>query len=154
MTCRGCRRLRSFDFGFLKIKRSQPAAAPTLNRAASGTSVVDVQHRAGDADAGQQQQRQRAVTRLAALHRTDDDLVRIRGADAAYLEAVSTGDFQAMSETNKALHMAIAEAGKNPYFINYYGVEARRAGRSSTRSHAIPFGNLTRVRPGKSGPLL
>ena len=63
---------------------------------------------------------QRAVTRLAALHRTDDDLVRIRGADAAYLEAVSTGDFQAMSETNKALHMAIAEAGKNPYFINYY----------------------------------
>jgi DNA-binding GntR family transcriptional regulator len=25
-----------------------------------------------------------------------------------------------MSETNKALHMAIAEAGKNPYFISYY----------------------------------
>ena len=63
---------------------------------------------------------QRAVTRLAALHRTDEDLARIRGADAAYLDAVSTGDFQAMSETNKALHMAIAEAGKNPYFISYY----------------------------------
>lgn len=55
---------------------------------------------------------QRAVTRLAALHRTDEDLIRIRGADAAYLDAVSTGDFQAMSETNKALHMAIAEAGE------------------------------------------
>ncbi len=63
---------------------------------------------------------QRAVTRLAALHRTDEDLIRIRGADAAYLDAVSTGDFQAMSETNKALHMAIAEAGKNPYFNSYY----------------------------------
>ena len=63
---------------------------------------------------------QRAVTRLAALHRTDEDLVRIRAADAAYLDAVSAGDFQAMSETNKALHMAIAEAGKNPYFISYY----------------------------------
>ncbi len=63
---------------------------------------------------------QRVVTRLAALHRTDEDLVHIRAADAAYLNAVSTGDFQAMSETNKALHMAIAEAGKNPYFINYY----------------------------------
>ncbi|MNC66965.1 transcriptional regulator NanR [compost metagenome] len=25
-----------------------------------------------------------------------------------------------MSETNKAFHIAIAEAGKNPYFINYY----------------------------------
>ena len=63
---------------------------------------------------------QRAVTRLAALHRTDEDLVRIRAADAAYLDAVRAGDFQAMSETNKALHMAIAEAGKNPYFISYY----------------------------------
>ncbi|PZW98074.1 GntR family transcriptional regulator [Pseudomonas sp. 478] len=63
---------------------------------------------------------QRAVTRLAALQRTEDDLVRIRAADAAYLHAVSTGDFQAMSETNKAFHMAIAEAGKNPYFISYY----------------------------------
>ncbi len=60
------------------------------------------------------------MTRLAALHRTDEDLVRIRAADAAYLDAVSAGDFQAMSETNKALHMAIAEAGKNPYFISYY----------------------------------
>jgi DNA-binding GntR family transcriptional regulator len=63
---------------------------------------------------------QRAVTRLAALQRTDDDLVRIRAADAAYLAAVGTGDFQAMSERNKAFHMAIAEAGKNPYFISYY----------------------------------
>ncbi|MBV6821969.1 GntR family transcriptional regulator [Pseudomonas sp. PD9R] len=63
---------------------------------------------------------QRAVTRLAALQRTDDDLVRIRAADATYLEAVSTGDFQAMSEANKAFHMAIAEAGKNHYFISYY----------------------------------
>jgi DNA-binding GntR family transcriptional regulator len=63
---------------------------------------------------------QRAVTRLAALQRTEDDLVHIRAADAAYLQAVSTGDFQAMSEANKAFHMAIAEAGKNPYFISYY----------------------------------
>lgn len=63
---------------------------------------------------------QRAVTRLAAMQRTDDDLVRIREADAAYLDAVSSGDFQAMSETNKAFHMAIAEAGKNPYFVSYY----------------------------------
>ncbi|AUA56318.1 Uncharacterized HTH-type transcriptional regulator ydfH [Achromobacter spanius] len=63
---------------------------------------------------------QRAVTRLAALQRTDEDLARIREADAVYLEAVSSGDFQAMSETNKAFHMTIAEAGGNPYFISYY----------------------------------
>lgn len=63
---------------------------------------------------------QRAVTRLAALHRSDEDLVRIREADAAYLAAVDSGDFQAMSECNKAFHMVIAEAGRNPYFISYY----------------------------------
>ncbi|WEK07838.1 MAG: GntR family transcriptional regulator [Candidatus Pseudomonas colombiensis] len=63
---------------------------------------------------------QRAVTRLAAIQHDEEDLERIRTADAAYLDAVTSGDFQAMSETNKAFHIAIAEAGKNPYFISYY----------------------------------
>jgi DNA-binding GntR family transcriptional regulator len=63
---------------------------------------------------------QRTVTRLAATNRTDDDLALIRAADVAYLEAVKSGDFQAMSEKNKSFHMVIAEAGKNRYFINYY----------------------------------
>ncbi|MGF6872391.1 DNA-binding GntR family transcriptional regulator [Paraburkholderia sp. MM5477-R1] len=63
---------------------------------------------------------QRAVTRLAALHRTDTDLARIRKADDVYMQAVASGDFQAMSETNKALHMAIAHAANNPYFVGYY----------------------------------
>jgi DNA-binding GntR family transcriptional regulator len=63
---------------------------------------------------------QRAVTRLAAQQRSDEDLGRIRAADAAYLEAVASGDFQRMSEMNKAFHMAIAHAGRNPYFTSYY----------------------------------
>jgi DNA-binding GntR family transcriptional regulator len=63
---------------------------------------------------------QRAVTRLAAVHRTEADLVRIRKADDVYMQAVESGDFQAMSETNKALHMAIAHAANNPYFVGYY----------------------------------
>lgn len=63
---------------------------------------------------------QRTVTRLAALQHNADDLQRIRDADAAYLESVQLGDFQAMSERNKAFHMAIANAGRNPYFISYY----------------------------------
>ncbi|HBO3329422.1 GntR family transcriptional regulator [Metapseudomonas otitidis] len=63
---------------------------------------------------------QRAVTRLAALQRTEEDLVAIRKADAAYMQAVTSGDFQAMSELNKAFHMVIADAGKNPYFVSYY----------------------------------
>ncbi|MBN3819553.1 GntR family transcriptional regulator [Paraburkholderia sp. Se-20369] len=63
---------------------------------------------------------QRAVTRLAATQRSDADLARIRKADDVYMAAVESGDFQAMSETNKALHLAIAQAANNPYFVGYY----------------------------------
>ena len=63
---------------------------------------------------------QRAVTRLAATQHHSEDLARIRAADAAYLDAVTRGDFQAMSELNKVFHMTIAHAGRNPYFIAYY----------------------------------
>jgi DNA-binding GntR family transcriptional regulator len=63
---------------------------------------------------------QRAVTRLAALHRSEADLARIRNADDAYMKAIDSGDFNAMSETNKGLHMAIAQAANNPYFVGYY----------------------------------
>jgi DNA-binding GntR family transcriptional regulator len=63
---------------------------------------------------------QRAVTRLAAVHRSEAELAAIKEADRVYMEAVASGDFQAMSETNKAFHMAIAEAANNPYFVGYY----------------------------------
>jgi DNA-binding GntR family transcriptional regulator len=63
---------------------------------------------------------QRAVTRLAAQYRTEAALAQIRKADDVYMQAVESGDFQAMSETNKALHMAIAHAANNPYFVGYY----------------------------------
>jgi len=63
---------------------------------------------------------QRAVTRLAATARTEEDLERIEQANIAYIKAIKSGDYQAMSECNKALHMCIARAGHNPYFITYY----------------------------------
>ncbi|MFZ6048447.1 GntR family transcriptional regulator [Pseudomonas sp. CR3202] len=63
---------------------------------------------------------QRAVTRLAALQRTDEDLERIRAAEATYMDSITQGDFQAMTELNKTLHMEIARAGKNPYLTSYY----------------------------------
>jgi len=47
---------------------------------------------------------QRAVTRLAVLHRTEADFLRIQKTDDVYMQAVESGDFNAMSETNKALH--------------------------------------------------
>lgn len=63
---------------------------------------------------------QRAVTRLAALQRTDEDMLRIRAAEDAYMSAITQGDFQTMTELNKALHLEIARAGKNPYLTSFY----------------------------------
>ncbi|MCP3711373.1 FCD domain-containing protein [Paraburkholderia sp. CNPSo 3274] len=63
---------------------------------------------------------QRAVTRLAALHRRQEDLAILKKADAAYMKAVESGDAEALTERNKQLHMAIAHAANNPYFVGYY----------------------------------
>jgi len=63
---------------------------------------------------------QRAVTRLAAINRTEKDLQLIRQANNAYIAALGNGTFQAMSELNKAFHMEIARAGHNPYLTSYY----------------------------------
>ena len=43
-----------------------------------------------------------------------------RAASAAFEAAVKSGDHLAMSETNKDFHMAIAHAGRNPYFTAFY----------------------------------
>ncbi|MFJ2692186.1 GntR family transcriptional regulator [Pseudomonas sp. NPDC087336] len=50
---------------------------------------------------------QRAVTRLAALQRTDEDLRRIGMARPPIMASLSGADFQAMTELNKNLHMEI-----------------------------------------------
>jgi DNA-binding GntR family transcriptional regulator len=63
---------------------------------------------------------QRAVTRLAALHRSDEDMMRIRETNEHYIGALGSEQFQAMTEHNKAFHMAIARAGRNPYLVSYY----------------------------------
>lgn len=63
---------------------------------------------------------QRMTARLAAALRTDLDLALIRRRQASFVAAVMSGDHLAMSEANKAFHMAIAEAGKNPYLTGFY----------------------------------
>lgn len=63
---------------------------------------------------------QRATTRLAARHRTEADLDRIRRAQAVYEAAVESGDVPAMIERNRDFHIAVAEAGRNPYFTQFY----------------------------------
>jgi DNA-binding GntR family transcriptional regulator len=63
---------------------------------------------------------QRAVTRLAALQGTAEDIEQIRVASDAYMGSINKGDFQKMTELNRDFHLAIARAGRNPYFTSYY----------------------------------
>jgi DNA-binding GntR family transcriptional regulator len=63
---------------------------------------------------------QRMNTRLAAALRTDTDLKTIARRHKEFEAAVGTGDHLQMSETNKKFHMAIANAGRNPYLASFY----------------------------------
>lgn len=64
---------------------------------------------------------QRVVTRLAARNRTAADLEQMTAAAEAYDDTCREGSPLRMSEANKAFHMAIADAAKNPYFTTAYG---------------------------------
>ena len=63
---------------------------------------------------------QRINTRLAAQLRTAGDLDRMEQRQSEFVVAVKSGDHLAMSEANKQFHMAIAIAGQNPFFIDFY----------------------------------
>ena len=63
---------------------------------------------------------QRMNTRLAAELRTELDLKMIARRQKEFVATVQKGDHLAMSEANKAFHMAIAQAGRNPYLYAFY----------------------------------
>jgi len=82
---------------------------------------------------------QRTVTRLAARNRTADDLARIEAANHYYLHTIDMGDLQGMTESNKNLHLEIARAAHNPYFLQYY----ERLLGESQRLFLLHFGHIT-----------
>jgi DNA-binding GntR family transcriptional regulator len=63
---------------------------------------------------------QRTNTRLAAELRTEADLKTIARRQKDFVAAVRSGNHLAMSEANKAFHMAIALAGRNPFLASFY----------------------------------
>ncbi|TRW97838.1 GntR family transcriptional regulator [Paracoccus sp. M683] len=63
---------------------------------------------------------QRMNTRLAAELRSEADLAAMAARQAEFERAVQGGDHLRMSEANKLFHMAIAEAGRNPYLTAFY----------------------------------
>jgi DNA-binding GntR family transcriptional regulator len=67
---------------------------------------------------------QRVVTRLAAIHRTPEEMQAILKAQKGYEKAcaacIKSGDSQSMIEKNYEFHMIIAAAGHNIYFADLY----------------------------------
>ncbi len=62
----------------------------------------------------------RATTQLAAEYHRPEDLTEIRALNAQFTSAVEAQDALAMISTNAAFHLAIAEAGRNPYFTGLF----------------------------------
>ena len=62
----------------------------------------------------------RVTTRLAAEFHQPADLPPLQALHDAYARAVLSGDPAAMIATNRDFHVAIAEAGRNPYYIQLF----------------------------------
>ncbi|MCM2403999.1 GntR family transcriptional regulator [Rhizobium sp. S153] len=62
----------------------------------------------------------RVTAQLAAQYHRAEDLDRIRALQVEFAAAVEAQDALAMIATNAAFHMAIAEAGRNPYFTSLF----------------------------------
>lgn len=63
---------------------------------------------------------QRVTCRLAASLRSDDDLANMHASQHAFEDACERCDVVAMIEANRSFHLAIAQAGRNPYFTSLY----------------------------------
>jgi DNA-binding GntR family transcriptional regulator len=62
----------------------------------------------------------RMTTRLAAQFHDADDLVNIRTHQEAFARAVVAGNTAGMILLNRDFHVAIAEAGRNPYYLQLF----------------------------------
>lgn len=62
----------------------------------------------------------RMTTRQAARHADENDLAEIRRLQEAFATAVSRQDALAMIDTNRDFHVAIAQAGRNPYYADFF----------------------------------
>lgn len=62
----------------------------------------------------------RMTTRLAAQFHDADDLANIRKHQEAFARAVVAGNTAGMILLNRDFHVAIAEAGRNPYYLQLF----------------------------------
>lgn len=87
----------------------------------------------------------RVTTRLAAMNRRPEDLVRIGSLERAFAEAVKRQDALAMISTNRDFHIAIAEAGGNHFFTGLFS-RLLDEGRRILRLYYASFGDKLPLR--------
>lgn len=79
----------------------------------------------------------RVTTRLAAEFHTPDDMQNILARQAVFARAVADGDEQRMITCNRDFHVSIAEAGRNPYYLQLF-VRLLDEGRRILRLYYYP----------------
>ncbi len=79
----------------------------------------------------------RVTTRLAAQFHDEADLWAIRARQAVFAEAVLAGDTAGMIQLNRDFHVSIAEAGRNPYYLQLF-VRLLDEGRRILRLYYYP----------------
>jgi DNA-binding GntR family transcriptional regulator len=62
----------------------------------------------------------RVTARLAAMRRTEADLIEIQALQDAFARSVTAADALAMISVNRDFHLAIARAGRNRYYIDLF----------------------------------
>lgn len=62
----------------------------------------------------------RVTARLAAMRRTEADLIEIQALQDAFARAVAAADALAMISVNRDFHLAIASAGRNKYYTDLF----------------------------------
>lgn len=62
----------------------------------------------------------RMINRLAAEHRTDEDMKRIRAKHQDFEKLMYGGNDMYRQEANVSFHLAIATGAHNPYFYEFY----------------------------------
>lgn len=82
----------------------------------------------------------RMTTRLAAEFHAPADLERMRAHQAEFAAAVAARDALAMIAANRDLHMAMAEAGRNPYYAALFA-RLLDEGRRILRLYYSSFGD-------------
>lgn len=62
----------------------------------------------------------RVTARLAAMRRTEADLIEIQALQDAFARSVAAADALAMIAVNRDFHLAIASAGRNRYYTDLF----------------------------------